>query len=267
LDYGRFFNESDVEHNRAVAVIGAGVAARLFDKVQPMGQKITIDGWKFRVIGVAERVGSFFGQSMDYFVCIPYGTHQKRFGGRTNQSTTIVVKAKDAAVMEDLKWELKGLMRRIRKLEPDEPDDFGINDQSLIMGAYNDMTKGIYTGGILISFISLLVGGIGIMNIMLVSVTERTSEIGLRKALGAKRWMISWQFLLESAAICALGGVIGVLLAYGGSKVINEFLPTHMPIWVVGFGIIFSAIVGICFGLFPSIKAANLSPIDALRQE
>jgi putative ABC transport system permease protein len=267
IDFGRFLSISDVQRNRQVAVIGAGVARALFDKVQPIGQKISINGWKFRVIGVSERVGNFFGQSMDNYVCIPYGTHVKRFGERRNEWRAIVVKATSAAVMEDLRWELKGMMRRIRRLEPTEPDDFGINDQSLIMGAYNDMTKGIYTGGIMIAFVSLLVGGIGIMNIMLVSVTERTAEIGLRKALGAKRWMISWQFLIESAVICAVGGVIGVILAALGSLAINEFLPTHMPVWVIGFGILFSAIVGVFFGLFPSIKAANLSPIEALRHD
>ncbi|MBU0691918.1 ABC transporter permease [bacterium] len=268
IDFGRFLSAEDVRRNQPVAVIGAGIAERLFDKVQPIGQKISIAGWKFRVIGVAERVGSFFGQSMDYFVCIPYGTHMKRFGFDPRQnSTTIIVKAASAADMEDLKWELKGLMRRIRKLSPTEPDDFGINDQSLIMGAYNDLTSGIYTGGVIIAFISLLVGGIGIMNIMLVSVTERTAEIGLRKALGAKRWMVSWQFLVESAIICAMGGLVGVGFAWGVSLAINEFLPTYMPIWVVGIGIIFSAVVGVFFGLFPSIKAANMPPIEALRHE
>jgi putative ABC transport system permease protein len=267
LDFGRFLSADDVLRNRHVAVIGAGVAQALFDKVQPIGQNITIDGWKFRVIGVSEKVGNFFGQSMDNFVCIPYGTHAKRFGERRNEWRAIVVQANSAASMGELKWDLEGLMRRIRKLEPTEPNDFGINDQSLIMGVYNDMTKGIYTGGILIAFISLLVGGIGIMNIMLVSVTERTPEIGLRKALGAKRWMISWQFLIEAAAICAIGGVIGIILAAIGSMAINEFLPTYMPLWVIAFGIVFSAIIGICFGLFPSIKAANLSPIEALGRE
>ena len=135
------------------------------------------------------------------------------------------------------------------------------------MNIYRQVTGSIYAGGIIIAFISLLVGGIGIMNIMLVSVTERTSEVGLRKALGARRWMVAWQFLLESAAICALGGIIGAILAFIGSKAMNNFIPTSMPLWVVGFGVGFAALVGIFFGLYPSMKAARLSPIEALRQE
>ncbi len=266
IDLGRFVNQDDVTHNRQVAVIGSGIAEQLFDQnTGPLDQRIDVGGQKFRVIGVNAKMGRFFGQNMDDFVIIPISAFTKRFGKRSDMN--IVAKAADGAPVEDLEWELRGIMRRVRKLSPVEPNNFGINGQNMIMQAYRQVTGSIYAGGVLIAAISLLVGGIGIMNIMLVSVTERTSEIGLRKALGARRWMVAWQFLLESAAICSLGGLAGVGLAYAGSRAMNNFIPTSMPVWVVGFGIAFSAIVGIFFGLYPALKAARLSPIEALRQE
>lgn len=266
LDLGRFISDDDVSHNRQVAVIGNGIAEKLFEQGQgPLDQRIDIGGHKFRVIGVNAKMGRFFGQDMDDFVLIPISAFTKRFA-RTGD-VDIVVKAATAEQLDELEWELRGIMRRIRKLGPMDPNDFGINSQSMIMNIYRQVTGSIYAGGILISFISLLVGGIGIMNIMLVSVTERTSEVGLRKALGARRWMIAWQFLVESAAICSLGGIVGVILAYIGSKAMNSFLPTSMPVWVILFGVGFAALVGVFFGLYPSTKAARLSPIEALRQE
>jgi len=266
LDIGRFVSADDVSHNRQVAVIGYGISQKLFDRgVGPLDQRIDVGGHKFRVVGVNSKMGRFFGQDMDDFVLIPITAFTKRFA-RTGD-VDIVVKAATAEQLGDLEWELRGIMRRLRKLGPLDPDDFGINSQSMIMNIYRQVTGSIYAGGILIAFISLLVGGIGIMNIMLVSVTERTSEVGLRKALGARRWMVAWQFLLESAAICALGGILGVILAFAGSLAMNNFIPTSMPLWVVGFGVGFAALVGIFFGLYPSMKAARLSPIEALRQE
>jgi putative ABC transport system permease protein len=266
IDLGRFVTQDDVKHNRQVAVIGAGIAEKLFDQnTGPLDQRIDVGGQKFRVIGVSAKMGRFFGQNMDDFVLIPIGAFTKRYGKRSDMN--IVVKAADGAQVDDLEWELRGIMRRVRHLSPLQPNDFGINGQNMIMQAYRQVTGSIYAGGVLIAAISLLVGGIGIMNIMLVSVTERTSEIGLRKALGARRWMVAWQFLLESAVICSIGGLAGVALAFAGSRAMNSFIPTAMPLWVVAFGIAFSALVGIFFGLYPALKAARLSPIDALRQE
>jgi putative ABC transport system permease protein len=266
LDLGRFISDDDVSHNRQVVVIGNGIAQKLFEQGQgPLDTRIDIGGHKFRVIGVNAKMGRFFGQDMDDFVLIPISAFTKRFA-RTGD-VDIVVKAVTAEQLDELEWELRGIMRRIRKLGPMDPNDFGINSQSMIMNIYRQVTGSIYAGGIIIAFISLFVGGIGIMNIMLVSVTERTSEIGLRKALGARRWMIAWQFLIESAAICSLGGIVGVILAFIGSKAMNSFLPTSMPVWVILFGVGFAALVGVFFGLYPSTKAARLSPIEALRQE
>ncbi|RPH95881.1 FtsX-like permease family protein [candidate division KSB1 bacterium] len=265
IDLGRFFTDEEVRRNRQVVVIGSEVANRLFEQTGPLDQRIDIGGQKFRVVGVNAKMGRFLGQNMDEFVLIPFGTFEKRFA--RNLDTEIVVKAHSAEQVEDLEWELRGIMRRLRKLGPLDADNFGINNQSMIMNLYRQLTGTIYAGGVIIAAISLLVGGIGIMNIMLVSVTERTSEIGLRKALGARRWMVAWQFLIESAIICSLGGVAGAGLAYAGSKAMNSFIPTSMPLWVVGLAIAFSATIGVFFGLYPSMKAARLSPIEALRQE
>jgi putative ABC transport system permease protein len=265
IDVGRFITEDDVGHNRQVVVLGSEIADKLFEDKDPLNQRVSLGGQKFRVIGVNAKMGRFFGQSMDQFVIVPISAFNKRF--MKFSDVDIVVKAASGADIPELEWELRGIMRRLRKLGPTEPDNFGINGQNMIMNAYRQITGSIYAGGVLIAAISLLVGGIGIMNIMLVSVTERTSEVGLRKALGARRWMIGWQFLIESAVICAFGGLAGVVLAFLGSKLMNNFIPTSMPLWVVGFGVLFSALVGVSFGLYPSLRAARLSPIEALRQE
>jgi putative ABC transport system permease protein len=265
VDVGRFINEDDVKHNRQVVVIGSGIAEKLFDKIPAMDQRIDIGGQKFRVIGINEKMGRFFGQDMDNFLLMPIGAFTKRF--YHDADINIVVKAASPEQVDEMEWEVRGIMRHIRRLQPMDPNDFGINSQSMIMNAYRAITGSIYAGGVLIAFISLLVGGIGIMNIMLVSVTERTSEVGLRKALGAHRWMIMWQFLIEAGAICSLGGIAGTALAFVGGKLMSSFIPTSMPLWVIVFGIGFSALVGIFFGIYPSMKAARLSPIEALRQE
>ncbi|MCB1058970.1 MAG: ABC transporter permease [Calditrichaeota bacterium] len=267
LSQGRIFTAAEVRRNAAVTVIGQDVALQLFPDQSPLGKEIKIGRWNFEVIGVTEKYGKVFGQSWDNFALIPYGIFQKRFAGRSFDGLTIVAKGHGEERMDDLIWEVTGIMRRVRHLDAREVNDFGINTQSAILEQFNAMTAGVYGGGIIIGFISLIVGGIGIMNIMLVSVTERTAEIGLRKALGAKRWNIAWQFLIESAVICAIGGIIGVILAAGVSQAINSFLPTYMPFWVVIVGVAFSAVVGIFFGLYPSLKAANLSPIEALHSE
>ncbi len=263
--YGRFINSIDVQHNRKVAVIGSAVAEELFPRMNPIGRRISISGKKYRVIGTLEEQGKFFGHSLDNVVIIPYGALIKDFG--KHHWISILVEAKDPEIMPDLEYELTGIMRRERGLKAGEEDNFSINKQSMLLNFYNQVTSGVYTVGIVIGGISLLVGGIGIMNIMLVSVTERTQEIGIRKAIGAKRINIIWQFLVESAVICSIGGIIGIAIAYLISLALDQFLPTSMPLWVIFFGVGFSAAVGMFFGLWPAAKAAKLHPIKALRQE
>jgi putative ABC transport system permease protein len=264
-EVGRFISSQDYSSNRAVAVIGVTVAERLFRSRNPIGQKLRIGSHEYLVIGVLEKQGTMFGFSMDNQIIVPLGTLLKHFGRR--RDLNIVVKATDAGQVEDLKEELRGILRRSRKVGADKPDNFSINEQGQLMSFYTQITAGVYAAGVIIGGISLLVGGIGIMNIMLVSVTERTHEIGIRKALGARKSQILRQFIIESALICVFGGIIGVGLAFGGGKIINQWLPTTMPASVAFGGMFFAALVGIFFGLYPAAKAARLDPIVALRKE
>lgn len=264
-EVGRFISPLDAAANRDVAVIGTTVAAELFAQRNPIGQKIRIGGFDYKVVGILEEQGSMFGMSMDSQVIIPLGSMMKHFGRRKDLS--IIVKAANPDEVEELKDELTGIMRRTRRLGPGEGDNFSINEQGQLMDVYVQITSGVYAAGIIIGGISLLVGGIGIMNIMLVSVTERTHEIGIRKAMGARKNQILRQFLIESALICSVGGIFGVGLAWSGAKLIDQFLPTSMSLSVAIGGMIFAAFVGIFFGMFPAAKAARLDPILALRKE
>ncbi len=264
-EVGRFLSETDVAANRDVAVIGTEVAEKLFRHHNPIEQRIRIGPYEYKVVGILEKQGTIFGWSMDNQVIIPIGSLLKHFGRRRDIS--IVVKAANPAELDELKDELTGIMRRSRRLGPGEKDNFSINEQGQLMELYTQITSGVYATGIIIGGISLLVGGIGIMNIMLVSVTERTHEIGIRKALGARKGQILRQFLIESALICSVGGIIGIGLAWGGGALISQWLPVAMPLPVVIGGMIFAAFVGIFFGLFPAAKAARLDPIVALRKE
>ncbi len=264
-EVGRFISAADYAAHRNVAVIGTEIASKLFGSRNPIGQYIKIGSRDFLVIGVLEKQGSMFGMSLDSQVIIPIGAFMKQFGRRRDLS--IVVKAANPDAIEDLKDEITGIMRRSRRIPPDKENNFSINEQEQLMSFYKQITSGVYAAGILIGGISLLVGGIGIMNIMLVSVTERTPEIGIRKALGARKSQILRQFLIESALICTVGGTVGILLALAGAKIINQWLPTIMPLSIGISGILFAALVGILSGLYPATKAALLDPIVALRKE
>ncbi len=265
VENGRFFTAEDVNNSRAFAVIGQDVADELFGMFDPIGREIKIGPLPFTVIGLLTKQGKSFGESLDKFVMIPYQT-SLRYTGR-HSSIAIIAKAADPAEADELESELTGLMRVTRKLKPHQENDFSINRQNALDEFYKSITGGVYTAGILIAGISLLVGGIGIMNIMLVSVTERTNEIGMRKALGATRAYILLQFLIESAIICAVGGFFGLLMSFGFSELISKSLPTSIPIWLALGAIVFSAFVGILFGLYPAARAAKLHPIDALHYE
>ncbi|MBN2356564.1 ABC transporter permease [candidate division KSB1 bacterium] len=267
-EYGRFLSENDVSSNRAVCVIGWEVAQKLFDQLDPIGKRVNIGGRKFRVIGILEKKGNFFGHNMDIFAVIPVGAFKSAFGMR-RRSIEIEVKVKSPDLIEEAEYELTGIMRRLRKLGVTDENDFAINKQSMLMDFYNNFTKTLWAVAIGVGAISLLVGGIGIMNILLVSVTERTREIGVRKAIGARKSDILWQFLIEAMMICAIGVIIGILLAIGLSQVVAATtpLPAAVTWWVVILGLVFVVTIGLFFGIYPASKAARLNPIEALRYE
>ena len=266
-EFGRDLTALDVANRRQVCVIGWDVADNLFEGEDPIGERIKIGGRQFRIIGVLEKQGSVFGHSLDQTIRIPIGVFFKMFG--RHRWVTISVKVSDPALIEEAKDEIRGILRRVRRVPPDEEDDFSINQMDMIMDMYNNLTSALYAAAIGVGAISLLVGGIGIMNIMLVSVTERTREIGIRKAIGAKKRNVLWQFLIESVVISAFGGIIGIILGFGLGKLVATVspLPSTVNAWSVVLGLGFSSAVGIFFGLYPASKAARLNPIDALHYE
>ena len=266
-EFGRDLTALDVENRRHVCVIGWDVADKLFENEDPVGQRVKIGGRQFRVIGVLEKQGSVFGHSLDQEVRIPIGVFFKLFG--RHRWITITVKVSNPEMMEEAKDEIRGILRRVRGVPPDEEDDFSINQMDLIMDMYRNLTSVLYAAAIGVGSISLLVGGIGIMNIMLVSVTERTREIGIRKAIGAKKRNVLWQFLIESVFISAVGGLIGIAFGFALGKLVAAVspLPSTVSLWSIALGLGFSSAVGIFFGLYPASKAARLNPIDALHYE
>ena len=265
-DEGRFFTEEESRGDRPLAVIGSDVADQLFPNADPLGKTIKINGLSFRVIGVRSKLGNFMGMfSLDNIVIIPLGQFEDIFG--THFYATINVRAVSKSQMDNAKEELRGIMRKIRGLAPWQEDDFSINQQDMLTQAFDKITQYIYDAGIFVTALSLLVGGIGIMNIMFVSVTERTKEIGIRKALGARRQTIMIQFLIEGMLICLGGGVIGLGLSYPLSMIVDKLLPTSMPLSIAVMAIMISLFVGVVSGLAPAFRASKLDPVEALRYE
>jgi putative ABC transport system permease protein len=256
-----------VNTSRPVAVIGWGTADRLFGGVDPLEKVIQIEGVHFRVVGVSAKRGAVLGQSQDEFAVIPLGQFQMMFGSRRQLSLT--VKPKDVALMPQAIDEATMALRGARRLKPKQPDNFGIFTSDTILGIYHSATNGIFAVLIGVVGLSLVVGGIVIMNIMLMVVTERTREIGLRKALGARRSDIMAQMLTESVVLSIFGGVIGTLVGAAIAVTIAKFtpIPASVELWSVGLGITITALVGLFFGLYPAMRAARLDPIEALRRE
>ncbi len=264
-EFGRFISELDDRSSRKVCVIGPDIQEKLFDPFNPIGRDLRIGAHNYLVVGILERLGTSFGQSNDNYVMIPINTMLHNYGSQ--RQLTIVAKTDDPQQVENLVDELTGIMRRSRNLAPREENNFSINQQDALMNFYKRMTAGIYAAGIIIGGIALVVGGIGIMNILLVSVTERTWEIGMRKAVGARTANILWQFLVESMLICSFGGLVGLILAALLGSMIKPHLPVSLPIWLAALAIFFSSFIGLLFGLMPAMRAARLDPITALRQD
>lgn len=266
---GRWMTESEAEGGRPVCVIGNDVATNLFERASPLGAKITIGARRLEVIGVLEKRGSFLGMdSFDNEVIVP--VQQFLIGYWRNPSFDIQVKVKDLVHLADAKEELRGLMRKIRHVAPGDPDDFTINQQEQFIATFNRVTGTIATVGLLITSLSLFVGSVGIMNIMFVSVAERTREIGVRKAIGARRRSILLQFLVEAALICVLGGLIGIGITYLLTLLASHFFPyfpINMSLPVMGLAILVSALTGVVSGFLPAWRAARMNPVDALRNE
>lgn len=265
---GRFLTERDVRSHAKVTILGMDIVDKLFPYKSPIDEIVRIRGQKFKVIGVFETQGNAtFGQSRDNRVLIPITTWQEVFG--KHQSVNITVMAKSAVLFDEAQDEAIGIMRKIRKVPPGEENDFDIFYNQSLIDSFNSVARYIQLGGILIGLVSLVVGGIGVMNIMLVSVTERTREIGIRKAVGAKRANILTQFLLEAITLCLLGGIIGFGGGVGLAGLASVFakLPMSIPVWAVVASIVTTTAIGIFAGLYPAYKAAWLNVVDALRYE
>ncbi len=264
---GRSFNPSEEMSNRTVCFIGADIADRFFATKNPIGEKIKIDGRPFEVIGVAKATGSVFGQSRDKFVSIPISTYISIYGSR--RSFQLFVVSTSEATYLDAIDEARVVMRTRRKLPPSEKDNFGIITPSAVNNLREKIFGTIQTVAVGVTSIALVVGGIVIMNIMLVSVTERTKEIGIRKSLGARRSDIIKQFLAESTALALAGGAIGVSIAYALSKLVSALtpIPTALPLLAVGVALLVSGSVGLIAGVYPAWRAARLDPIIALRSD
>ena len=265
ISEGRFLSAVDAVGGRPVCVIGSTVATNLFLRESPLGKRIMIGQRPFEVIGVLEKQGDMFGQ-FDNQAIIPLQQLLAAFL-HTRDVHMIEVKIKDVADLDNAKDELHSLMRRIRRLAPADPDDFAINQQEQILAMVHKITAIIGGIGLFITGLSLFVGGIGIMNIMFVSVAERTREIGLRKAIGAKRRTILLQFLVEAAAICLIGGAIGLGIAWPLTLVMQQYMPVALSPTVVGLALLVSLVTGVLSGFVPAWRAARMNPVDALRNE
>ncbi len=266
LAQGRFFLDTEAAGGRPICVLGSQVASNLFINESPIGKTIRLGDYPFDVIGVAEPQGNFLGQfSLDNQVFIPVKQMFACF--TTRPYMTFQVRAVSLERLEEAKEELRGALRKIRRVPPGIEDDFSINQQEMFVSTFNRVAGTIAAVGLFITGLSLFVGGIGIMNIMFVSVAERTREIGIRKAIGARRRTILIQFLIEAAGVCLFGGLVGVALAYPLTFAMNEFLPATMSFTAAGVALVVALLTGVVSGFVPAWRAARMNPVDALRNE
>ncbi|MFL3006715.1 MAG: ABC transporter permease [Candidatus Neomarinimicrobiota bacterium] len=262
---GRFFSQNEDRSGSRVTIIGFGIKEAFFGEKDPIGKYIKIDNEKFRVIGVLEKQGKFLGLfSTDKQAILPIGAYNRVFSKRGWMRLSI--KIPEEKVEEGLD-EIYSVMRHIRGLKPNQKNDFAINQTKAFEKNYNMLKIAIGGTGTFITLLSLIVGGIGVMNIMFVSVKERTREIGVRKAIGATKGMILGQFLMEAISICLIAGLLGLMISYAFSIFLNQVFPSTLDIRLAGFSIFISILVGVISGIVPSYRAANLDPIDSLRYE
>ena len=273
IGYGRNMTNDDLRMNRNVVVLGYAIAQKLFPWTDPLQKVVKVDGRKFQVIGVFESKSSALGGNFDNYLLMPITIYKKVYGKYNNfgqeNSVNITVRAKSPEIVQEAIAETRALMRRERGLKPNEEDDFTIFSNESQIKTFNETTAGIKVGAFVIGIIALIVAGIGIMNIMLVSVTERTREIGVRKSLGAKKKNILSQFLIEAIILCNIGGIFGVLAGFGLGNtlaLLTDFKVTTPLDWAV-IGLLFCTAVGLIFGYWPARKASLLNPIESLRYE
>jgi putative ABC transport system permease protein len=268
---GRFLSDSDNDTRRRVAVIGEKVRDELSLPKEPLGEYIQINGEWLKVIGLLEPKGEIFGQSQDNRVMIPYSTMASLQGNQREPDIQVQLTIRDLGDLENIRATIQRLLRAAHNLGKNDEDDFRVQTAAQLQDTFQSILNTVTVVMAGIVSISLLVGGIGIMNIMLVSVTERTREIGICKAIGAKRHHILLQFLLEALVLCLLGGLVGLAIGYGigalAAALIPNFPAAHTPWWAVALALGFSGVVGVVFGLLPAVKAANLDPISSLRYE
>ncbi|MDJ0758594.1 MAG: ABC transporter permease [Woeseiaceae bacterium] len=274
--YGRNVSRMDVRSARKVAVIGSAIAERLYPFVDPIGREIRVDGRNYEIIGVFDEKKSAFNSGYDSYVLIPITTFIDTWGmlqpNGFPRSVNVTIHAKTPELIDDAMEETRAVLRRMRGLPRSAPDNFEMFNSESSISQFNEMTAGVKLGAFVIGAIALVVAGIGIMNIMLVSVTERTKEIGVRKSLGAKPRDILRQFLLEAIVLCNVGGVIGVLIGFGFGNLLVKLgmspsFESVVPLQWAVVGLLFCTSVGLLFGMLPAIKASRLNPIDALRYE
>jgi putative ABC transport system permease protein len=264
---GRLPTRLEIERARNLALLGWETADKLFKGRNPIGRTIQVNGAHFNVLGVSEKKGSVFGQSQDEFVMVPLGAFQRLFGSR--RSLDLTVKPSRPELVEPAMDAARVALRVKRHLRPRDADNFGMYTSDTLMGLWKTFSQGAFTILIGVVSLSLVVGGVVIMNIMLMIVSERTREIGLRKALGAKKRDIVWQVLTESTTLSMVGGLIGTLLGFGAAMIVAALtpLPARIEPWSVPLGLGMTAVVGMFFGLYPALRAASLDPIEALRKE
>jgi len=267
IEDGRLFTQEEVSSGKFVAIVGAEIVKKLFVKIDPIGETIRIDGRDYHIIGIVQKQGNVLGGNSDYFVTVPITTYFSVYG--KDQAISIKVIAESADNYDDCIEQVRGVLRTVRNVPPEDDDDFSIVSNDSLVSQFNEMTQYVRMGIMLISAIALLAAGVGIMNIMLVSVTERTREIGIRKAIGARKNNILTQFILEAVVLSELGGIIGIIMGViGGNLAAMALEATPMfPFDWAAIGFIACSVVGIVFGVYPAWKAANLDPIDSLRYE